>query len=145
MDPQSSCAACSATAEALKRRGCPLLTAKCGHQMMCARPPTPSPPCPAPPRPCSCSSACAGVAGAAVLSAARAARSCEECLPQYFQNKADRGLLPCPQCQVELREHDYSSRTPDELAVERALQIRRQIKKEYRPPPHPPPQRPALT
>ena len=74
-----------------------------------------------------------------MLSAARAARSCEECLPQHFQNFAKRGLLPCPQCQVELREHDYSSRTPDELAVERALQIRRQIKKEY---PATPPARP---
>ena len=70
-----------------------------------------------------------------MLSAGRAARSCEECLPQHFQNHAVRGLLPCPQCQVELREHDYSSRTPDELAVERALQIRRQIKKEYPAPP----------
>ena len=93
-------------------------------------PPTPLP---SPPRPCS--SACAGGAEAAVLSAGRAARSCEECLPQHFQNHAVRGLLPCPQCQVELREHDYSSRTPDELAVERALQIRRQIKKEYPAPP----------
>eukprot|EP01045_Picozoa_sp_COSAG04_P031990 COSAG04_NODE_6119_length_1404_cov_2.329502_1_plen_300_part_10 len=73
-----------------------------------------------------------------MLSARRAAHSCEECLPQHFQNHAVRGLLPCPQCQVGLREHDYSSRTPDELAVERALQIRRQIKKEY-PPPSPPP------
>ena len=68
-----------------------------------------------------------------MLSARCAVRSCEECLPQYFQHKAARGLLRCPQCQVELREHDYSSRTPDELAVERALQIRRQIKKEYPP------------
>ena len=140
MDPQSSCAACSATAEALKRRGCPLLTAKCGHQMMCARPPPPLPTLPRPTPPLLLLLCLRGVAGAAVLSAARAARSCEECLPQYFQNNADRGLLRCPQCQVELREHDYSSRTPDELAVERALQIRRQIKKEYPPPapsPHP--------
>ena len=125
MDPQSSCAACSATAEALKRRGCPLLTAKCGHQMMCAPRQPLSPPHP--------TLSLRGGAEAAVLSARRAARSCEECLPQHFQNHAVRGLLPCPQCQVELREHDYSSRTPDELAVERALQIRRQIKKEYPP------------
>lgn len=58
---------------------------------------------------------------------------CEECLPRKFEflDRQFRGIIQCPTCAMELRDSDYSSKTPEELKVEQALQIRRKIKKEY--------------
>ncbi len=57
---------------------------------------------------------------------------CEECLPTKFEilNQSSRGRLTCKTCAAELRESDFSSKSPEELLVEQALQIRRKVKKE---------------
>ena len=57
---------------------------------------------------------------------------CEECVPRKFEllQAPSLGILPCPSCATELRETDFSTKTPEELEVEHALQIRRKVKKE---------------
>ena len=57
---------------------------------------------------------------------------CEECLPRKFEflDPRLRGIDHCRSCGTELRDSDYSSKTPEELQVEQALQIRRKVKKE---------------
>lgn len=61
---------------------------------------------------------------------------CEDCLPRKFEflDSKFRGVIQCTSCGTDLRDSDYSSKTPEELQVEHALQVRRKVKKECAPP-----------
>jgi hypothetical protein len=60
---------------------------------------------------------------------------CEDCLPRKFEflDSKFRGVIQCTSCGTDLRDSDYSSKTPEELQVEHALQVRRKVKKECAP------------
>lgn len=59
-------------------------------------------------------------------------RICAECLPHYIQVESrGSGLVDCPTCRQKLEEEDFSAKTPEDLDMERKIQVRRQVKQVY--------------
>jgi CDK-activating kinase assembly factor MAT1 len=58
-------------------------------------------------------------------------RICSDCLPKHFIGHARAGLIDCPKCGTPLQEDDFSLKTPEDLRMERQVQVRRQVKQAY--------------